>query len=86
MTAIFKPLDPGRVDMVDPIEVAYWCRVLHCSEAQLREAVSKVGTHITVVRQHLPHPPAKAEPAIAQRERVRRWRAVPGRSPHVVEG
>jgi Protein of unknown function (DUF3606) len=67
MTAIFKPLDPGRVDMVDPIEVAYWCRVLHCSEVELREAVSKVGTHITVVRQQLPHAPARAERSHARR-------------------
>lgn len=67
MSASFKPLDPGRVDLVDPIEVEYWCRVLHCSEEQLRHAVAQVGTHVTVVRQQLPQAPRRATHAQPRR-------------------
>ena len=49
----FKPLDPGRVDTSDQVEMQYWSRELHCTEAELTEAVSKVGDHITSVREYL---------------------------------
>ena len=49
----FKPRDPGRVDMDDPIELQYWSQELHCTEAELMEALSKVGNHITSVRGYL---------------------------------
>ncbi|MEP6875617.1 MAG: DUF3606 domain-containing protein [Burkholderiales bacterium] len=49
----FKPLDPGRVNAMDPIELRYWCRELHCTEAELTHAVSKVGEHVTEVREQL---------------------------------
>ena len=49
----FRPLDPGRVNSMDPIELRYWCSELHCTEAQLKDAVSKVGKHITAVREQL---------------------------------
>ena len=49
----FKPLDPGRVDTIDQVEMQYWSRELHCTEAELTEAVSKVGDHITSVREYL---------------------------------
>jgi len=49
----FKPLDPGRVDTIDRVELQYWSRELHCTEAELTEAVSKVGDHITSVREYL---------------------------------
>jgi hypothetical protein len=46
-------MDPGRVHLLDPLEVAYWCGELHCTEAQLEAAVAAVGEHVTEVRQHL---------------------------------
>jgi hypothetical protein len=49
----FHPLDPGRVNVVDPYEVQYWCRELHCTEEQLKAAVAQVGSHVSAVRQQL---------------------------------
>ena len=49
----FKPLDPGRINPIDPVELAYWSKELHCTEAELAQAVSQVGEHITSVRDYL---------------------------------
>ena len=49
----FKPLDPGRVDTEDFMELQYWSREFHCTEAQLMRAVAQVGNHITSVRDYL---------------------------------
>ena len=49
----FEPLDPGRVNSMDPIELQYWCKELQCTEVALKDAVSKVGEHVTAVREHL---------------------------------
>lgn len=46
-------MDPGRVHSLDPLELAYWCGELRCTEAQLKAAVAAVGEHVTEVRQHL---------------------------------
>jgi hypothetical protein len=47
------PLDPGRINVADPVEVRYWCKELKCTEAQLNEAVSRVGEHVAAVRERL---------------------------------
>jgi hypothetical protein len=52
----FKPLDPGRVNAVDPIELQYWCKELKCTEEQLSKAIGKVGEHVAEVRQFLASP------------------------------
>jgi hypothetical protein len=49
----FKPLDPGRINALDPVEVKYWCEQLHCTERELHEVISKVGDHVTAVRDRL---------------------------------
>lgn len=49
----FNPLDPGRIHATDPLEVAYWCRELGCTAAELQAAVAHVGDHVTEVRDHL---------------------------------
>ena len=49
----FTPLDPGRINSMDPIEVQHWCHELGCTEAELRDAVSAVGEHVTAVRDQL---------------------------------
>ena len=49
----FEPLDPGRVNSMDPVELQHWCKELHCTEAELKDAVSRVGEHVTLVRQQL---------------------------------
>ena len=49
----FKPLDPGRVNAVDPVELHYWCKELKCSEDALVKAVAEVGEHVAEVRQWL---------------------------------
>jgi hypothetical protein len=33
----FKPLDPGRVNAMDPSELGYWCKQLKCTEGELTE-------------------------------------------------
>jgi hypothetical protein len=52
----FKPLEPGRVNAMDPIELEYWCKQLKCSEGELTETIAKVGEHVTEVRQFLASP------------------------------
>ena len=49
----YKPLDPGRVDFLDQVEMQYWSRELHCTETELTQAVSEVGDHVTAIREHL---------------------------------
>ncbi len=49
----FKPLDPGRIDTQNPIELEYWSKELHCTADELADAVSKVGDHVTAVREYL---------------------------------
>lgn len=49
----FKPLDPGRINPMDPVEWRYWCRELGCSDDELRAAVGRVGEHVTEVREAL---------------------------------
>lgn len=48
--APFEPLDPGRINPMDPVELAYWCREFGCTEARLREALAAVGEHVAEVR------------------------------------
>jgi hypothetical protein len=47
------PMDPGRIHLLDPLELAWWCRELKCTEAELRTAVAAVGEHPTQVREEL---------------------------------
>ncbi len=49
----FKPLDPGRVNAMDPVEVAFWCREFKCTEVELSAAIAKVGDHVSEVREAL---------------------------------
>jgi hypothetical protein len=51
--AAFHPLDPGRIEILDPLESAWWCRELRCSEQQLHQAVEHVGVHVAAVREWL---------------------------------
>ena len=49
----FKPIDPGRVNAIDPIEMNYWCNQLGCTLSQLNAAIARVGEHVTEIRQEL---------------------------------
>ncbi|MGO4330084.1 DUF3606 domain-containing protein [Cupriavidus sp. 2TAF22] len=49
----FRPLDPGRVNTMDGVEVQYWCMALNCTSAELQEAVANAGDHISAVRARL---------------------------------
>ena len=51
--AHFQPLDPGRVNAIDPVELRYWCQQVRCNGAQLRDALAKAGDHVTAVREQL---------------------------------
>ena len=50
--AEFEPLDRARVDLLDPLEAAYWCREFRCTQAELQDAIEKVGTHTSAVREY----------------------------------
>ena len=52
-TRHFQPLDPGRVGLIDPNEQHYWCEEFDCTDAELREAVDKVGDHACALREEL---------------------------------
>ena len=49
--ADFKPLDPGRVNALDSLEVQYWCEEFKCTKEELTDAVARVGEHVAEVRQ-----------------------------------
>ena len=49
----FTPLDPGRINAMDAIELQYWCKELGCTDEELKEAVAKAGEHVTAVREQL---------------------------------
>jgi hypothetical protein len=49
----FKPLDPGRVNTMHPLEMSYWCGEFKCTQDELEEAVAQVGEHVAAVRQFL---------------------------------
>jgi hypothetical protein len=51
----FRPLDPGRVNTMDPVEVEYWCREFGCAPERLQSAVDAVGEHVAEVREWLAH-------------------------------
>lgn len=51
-TPPFHPLDPGRVNLLDSDEVAYWCREFGCNDGELTQAVEEVGTHTAAVRDY----------------------------------
>ena len=46
VTNEFRPLDPGRINLMDPLEVQYWCRELGCSTSDLENAVDAAGDAI----------------------------------------
>jgi hypothetical protein len=48
-----KPLDPGRVNTMDPVELRYWAREFGCTEDRLVEVVEQVGEHVAAVRERL---------------------------------
>jgi hypothetical protein len=48
-----QPLDPGRINTMDPVEMRWWCHELGCSEERLEQAVAEVGEHVTAVRARL---------------------------------
>lgn len=56
----FKPMDPGRINPMDPVELRYWCRELHCSQADLRRAIARVGEHVAEVRAALARKPRRS--------------------------
>ncbi len=49
----FRPLDPGRINLMDPTEVQYWCAELYCTPVELENAVAQAGEHIAAVRDRL---------------------------------
>jgi hypothetical protein len=47
------PPDNRRVDIHDPNELRNWSNALGCTQAELKRAVSAVGTSAEAVRKHL---------------------------------
>lgn len=50
---IKQPLDASRVNIHEPYEVNYWCKKWGCSEQQLRNVVTAVGTSAAAVAKYL---------------------------------
>jgi hypothetical protein len=48
-----QPLDPGRINTMDPLEMRWWSHELGCSLERLQEVVAEVGEHVTAVRARL---------------------------------
>ena len=48
-----RPLDSSRINIHESYEVNWWCHELGVTAAQLKDAVSKVGTSAAAVRRHL---------------------------------
>jgi len=48
-----KSIDRSRVATNDAWKVRYWCGRFVCTEAQLREAVERVGVGVTKVEHYL---------------------------------
>jgi hypothetical protein len=49
----FRGGDPRRVEIDTPEERAFWCKVLHVSEEELRAAVTEAGTRAQDVKDYL---------------------------------
>ena len=49
----FQPLDPGRVNASDPVELQYWCDRFGCERGELERVLRRVGEHVTEVRDAL---------------------------------
>lgn len=49
---ITHPQDAQRIDIHDQNEIYNWCKALGCTEQQLKQAVSAVGTSAAAVRTH----------------------------------
>lgn len=47
------PADRNRINVNEKWELDWWTKEFKCSDAQLREAVRKVGVMATDVRRHL---------------------------------
>ena len=45
--------DRSRINVEQDHDVRYWSRQLHCTEAELRIAIQKVGTSATAVERLL---------------------------------
>lgn len=58
--ATFRPLDPGRINPMDPTEMAWWCGQLGCSLDELNAAIERAGEHVSAVRAALPQRSAPA--------------------------
>lgn len=48
-----KPLDSSRINIHEPYEVSFWCGALGCTKQELVNAVKKVGTSATKVKELL---------------------------------
>ncbi len=52
MCVSFQPADGDRVDISDPIERDYWCKLFGVSEVELRGAVASVGGLVSVLQHY----------------------------------
>jgi hypothetical protein len=50
---INRPVDPSRINLMEPDEVQYWADKFDVSKERLSEAVRKVGHSVDAVRREL---------------------------------
>ena len=48
-----RPLDASRINLSQQWEIDYWTETLNTTETKLRNAVSKVGTSVSAVKEYL---------------------------------
>jgi hypothetical protein len=49
----WTPTDTGRINLIEELEVQWWCDRFGCTEVALRSAVSKVGPTADSVEREL---------------------------------
>lgn len=48
-----RPLDASRINLNQQWEIDYWTETLNTTKTKLRNAVSKVGTSVSAVKEYL---------------------------------
>ncbi|UAY53081.1 DUF3606 domain-containing protein [Ferruginibacter albus] len=54
------PLDEKRINIMEKLEIEYWCEILHVTKEELIDAVATVGTASDTVKQYFDKEPKRA--------------------------
>ena len=48
-----RPQDSSKINVNEPWELEYWCKLFGVTPQQLKQAVQKVGVMVAAVKKHL---------------------------------